>query len=42
VCCASWEVDQVLWVPLDRARALMHPDQALFIDRLVERLATKG
>ena len=41
-CCASWEVDQVQWVPLDRARSLMHPDQALFIDRLVERLAEKG
>jgi predicted NUDIX family NTP pyrophosphohydrolase len=40
--CASWEVDQVLWVPLDRARALMHPDQALFIDRLVAWLAGKG
>jgi predicted NUDIX family NTP pyrophosphohydrolase len=40
-CCASWEVDQVVWVPLDRARSLMHPDQALFIDRLVELLARK-
>lgn len=40
--CASWEVDQVLWVPIDRARSLMHPDQALFIDRLVEWLAGKG
>ena len=39
--CASWEVDQVLWVPIDRARSLMHPDQALFIDRLVEWLAGK-
>ena len=36
--CASWEVDQVLWVSLERARALMHPDQALFIDRLVKWL----
>ena len=40
--CASWEVDQVVWVPLDRARSLMHPDQALFIDRLVGWLAEKG
>jgi predicted NUDIX family NTP pyrophosphohydrolase len=40
--CASWEVDQVQWVPLERARALMHPDQALFIDRLVKWLADKG
>ena len=40
-CCASWEVDQVVWAPLDRARSLMHPDQALFIDRLVELLARK-
>jgi predicted NUDIX family NTP pyrophosphohydrolase len=38
-CCASWEVDQVTWVPITRARSLMHPDQALFIDRLVEHLA---
>ena len=39
--CASWEVDQVQWVPIDRARSLMHPDQAMFIDRLVARLAAK-
>ena len=40
--CASWEVDQVVWVPLDRARSLMHPDQAMFIDRFVAWLGGKG
>ena len=39
--CASWEVDQVVWTTLDRARSLMHPDQALFIDRLLDLLSRK-
>ena len=33
--CASWEVDRVEFVPLDRARELMHPLQAIFLDRLL-------
>jgi predicted NUDIX family NTP pyrophosphohydrolase len=41
--CASWEVDQACFVPLERARELLHPDQRLFIDRLVQHLdAGKG
>jgi predicted NUDIX family NTP pyrophosphohydrolase len=40
---ASWEVDQACFVTLERARGLIHPDQAVFLDRLVEWLAgTKG
>src|SRR5262245_15054629 len=31
---ASWEVDQARFVPLARARELLHPDQAPFVDRL--------
>lgn len=36
--CASWEVDRAEFVALDRARELLHPDQAVFIDRLQELL----
>ena len=36
---ASWEVDQACFVPLERARELIHPDQRAFLDRLVEYLA---
>ena len=32
--CASWEVDQARFVPLAEARGLLHPEQAVFIDRL--------
>jgi predicted NUDIX family NTP pyrophosphohydrolase len=35
---ASWEVDQARFVPLEEARSLLHPDQAAFLDRLVEYL----
>jgi predicted NUDIX family NTP pyrophosphohydrolase len=35
---ASWEVDQVRFLSLDEARRLIHPDQAVFLDRLVEHL----
>ncbi len=38
-CCASWEVDRAEFVPLDRAAALLHPDQAAFVERLKKRLA---
>ncbi len=37
--CASWEVDRAEFVPVDRARELLHPDQAPFLDRL-SRLLT--
>lgn len=36
--CASWEVDQARFVPLDEARQLLHPDQCVFLDRLAEHL----
>jgi predicted NUDIX family NTP pyrophosphohydrolase len=36
---ASWEIDQALFVPLEKARDLIHPDQRVFLDRLVEHLA---
>jgi predicted NUDIX family NTP pyrophosphohydrolase len=36
--CASWEVDQAAFVPLERAREIIHPDQAAFLDRLVALL----
>ncbi len=37
--CASWEVDQACFLPLERARQLIHPDQAAFLDRLAAHLA---
>ena len=36
--CASWEVDQACFVPLAKARTLIHPDQAAFLDRLTAHL----
>ncbi len=35
---ASWEIDQARFVPVDEAREIIHPDQCVFIDRLVEKL----
>jgi predicted NUDIX family NTP pyrophosphohydrolase len=35
---ASWEVDQAAFVPLEKARELIHPDQAVFLDRLLAHL----
>jgi predicted NUDIX family NTP pyrophosphohydrolase len=40
--CASWEVDQACFLPLPRARQLLHPDQVPFLDRLEEHLAGAG
>ncbi len=37
--CASWEVDRAEFVHLARARILIHPDQAPFLDRLVEMIS---
>ena len=34
----SWEVDHAEFVPLEKARQLIHPDQAVFLDRLLEHL----
>jgi predicted NUDIX family NTP pyrophosphohydrolase len=36
--CASWEVDCAEFVPLSRARALLHPEQAPLLDRLLDHL----
>jgi predicted NUDIX family NTP pyrophosphohydrolase len=36
--CASWEVDQACFLPLARAREVLHPDQVPFLDRLAEHL----
>jgi predicted NUDIX family NTP pyrophosphohydrolase len=37
--CASWEVDKVEFIELSRARRIIHPDQAAFLDRLVQHLS---
>jgi predicted NUDIX family NTP pyrophosphohydrolase len=37
---ASWEVDRAEFVSLDEARRLLHPEQAPFVDRLLEHLGT--
>ncbi len=36
--CASWEIDQALFVTLSVARNCIHPDQAIFLERLEELL----
>jgi predicted NUDIX family NTP pyrophosphohydrolase len=36
--CASWEVDQSCFLPLTKAREVIHPEQAAFLDRLLEHL----
>lgn len=36
--CASWEIDGAEVLPVDEARRRIHPDQAPFIDRLLEAL----
>jgi predicted NUDIX family NTP pyrophosphohydrolase len=38
---ASWEVDQAAFLPLDKARQLIHPDQAVFLDRLLAHLGAE-
>jgi predicted NUDIX family NTP pyrophosphohydrolase len=35
---ASWEVAQARFVPVAEAKALLHPDQRVFVEMLVERL----
>ncbi len=37
--CASWEIDCAKFLPLDEARQRIHPDQAPFLDRLIELLS---
>jgi predicted NUDIX family NTP pyrophosphohydrolase len=36
--CASWEIDQAEFVPVDLARGLIQADQAAFLDRLLALL----
>jgi predicted NUDIX family NTP pyrophosphohydrolase len=36
---ASWEIDRAEFVPLDEARNLLHVDQQVFLDRLLEALS---
>ncbi|MFI5005802.1 MAG: NUDIX domain-containing protein [Solirubrobacterales bacterium] len=38
--CASWEVDRAQFVPIDRARDMLHPAQAPFLDRLEAMLVS--
>ncbi len=38
--CASWEIDRAEFMPLARAKQIIHPDQAVFLDTLAARLAT--
>lgn len=37
--CASWEIDKAAFLSLDQARQVIHPDLAVFIDRLIAALA---
>jgi predicted NUDIX family NTP pyrophosphohydrolase len=38
---ASWEVDQAEFVPIERARELLHPDQRPILDRLEELVKSR-
>ena len=40
--CASWEIDGAEFVAIDEARRRIHPDQAPFLDRLIERDRSGG
>jgi predicted NUDIX family NTP pyrophosphohydrolase len=40
--CASWEIDQAEFLSIDDARQRIHPDQAPFLDRLIELVGRKG
>ncbi len=35
---ASWEIDEARFVSIDEARKLIHPNQAAFLERLLEHL----
>jgi predicted NUDIX family NTP pyrophosphohydrolase len=39
--CASWEVDRAEFLPLAEAREVLHPDQRVFLDRLVALLSAE-
>jgi predicted NUDIX family NTP pyrophosphohydrolase len=36
--CASWEVDQACFVSIEKARQILHPDQSVFLDRLMKEI----
>nr|HEX4313161.1 NUDIX domain-containing protein [Kofleriaceae bacterium] len=36
--CASWEVDKVEFIEITRARRIIHPDQAVLLERLQRHL----
>lgn len=36
--CASWEVDKAEFIEITRARRIIHPDQAILLDRLLAHL----
>jgi predicted NUDIX family NTP pyrophosphohydrolase len=36
--CASWEVDQARFLPLAKAKEVIHPDQRAFLERLESKL----
>jgi len=36
--CASWEVDKAEFIEISRARRIIHPDQAAFLERLLVHL----
>lgn len=40
--CASWEVDKAEFIEISRARRIIHPDQAVFLDRLLAHLGSGG
>lgn len=40
--CASWEVDRAEFLPIARARELIHQDQLPFLERLISVLPGKG
>ncbi len=37
--CCSWEIDEARFMPLEEARQLIHPDQRVFLDLLVQHLS---
>jgi predicted NUDIX family NTP pyrophosphohydrolase len=36
--CASWEIDQAKFFPIEEAKKIIHAGQAAFLDRLQEKL----
>ena len=38
--CTSWEIDQACFLSLEEAKKKIHPEQAVFLDRLLELLGS--